>query len=351
MFAPCFYYTFLWNRLRYLWPFATGWIVGLACLARVIGDMARALVPAGHSATGIACGVFVGLFASRLEWVLDDVAQSASGIDRQQVALGIWARDHLERDARIGVNDTGAIAYFSDRTTFDVVGLTSKGEGRYWVAGEGSRFEHYERLYSTAPSRLPTHFIVYPEWMAMPSVLGDPLHEARVTDATILGGQVMRAYVSDWSKLGSGEKPWSTTGAVIDAIDVADLESEADHSYDLCNARDHEETVREGLSPSGNTVVDGGRAHRTLERFVAHLRAGSPAHGVVRLEGPAGARVRVLANDAPVASFELGEEEDGEWIERGFDLPASVTGERTRIEVRIEAGPVTTFHYWFVTPG
>ena len=32
--------------------------------------------------------------------------------------------------ALVGVNDTGAIAYFSDRSTFDVVGLTSREEAR-----------------------------------------------------------------------------------------------------------------------------------------------------------------------------------------------------------------------------
>ena len=61
MFAPCFYDTFLWNRLRYLWPFATGWFVGLACLARVAGRPARA--PSGRggaSSTPVLCGVFVG---------------------------------------------------------------------------------------------------------------------------------------------------------------------------------------------------------------------------------------------------------------------------------------------------
>src|SRR4029077_3254743 len=42
MFAPCFYYTFLWNRLRYLWPFATGWLVGLECLARAAGGLLAA---------------------------------------------------------------------------------------------------------------------------------------------------------------------------------------------------------------------------------------------------------------------------------------------------------------------
>ena len=68
------------------------------------------------------------------------------------------------------MNDTGAIAYLSNRRTFDVCGLTTAGEARYWVAGAGSRFEHYERL---GARRLPTHFIVYPNWFAIPALLGD----------------------------------------------------------------------------------------------------------------------------------------------------------------------------------
>jgi hypothetical protein len=348
MFAPCFYVTFLWNRLRYLWPFATGWIVGLACLSRLAGDLAGMLRPRWRVATGVCCGTVVGLFASKLEWVLDDVAMSASGIDRQQVALGRWARDNLAPSARIGVNDTGAIAYFSGRRTFDVVGLTTKSEGRYWVAGVASRFEHYERLGARAPTELPTHFIVYPEWMAMPEVLGSALHDATVTDASILGGRTMRAYVADWSLLGSGEKPWTPAGAVIDALDVADLESEADHDYELLGARDGEQTLLEGTSPGGETVVDGGRTGRLMERFVARLRPGSAARGILRLAGATGARLHVLVDGVPLAAIDV--DDDG-WVERAFDIPGDAARANAHVEVRVGGAPVTTFHYWFVTPG
>jgi hypothetical protein len=349
MFAPCFYYTFLWNRLRYLWPFSTGWLVGLACLARVAGDLAGAVRARWRIATPVLCGAFVGLLASKVEWVLEDVAQSASGIDRQQVALGRWAEGALPKDARIGVNDTGAIAYFGGKKTFDVVGLTTEGEARYWVAGAASRLEHYERLRATSPGKLPTHFIVYPEWMGLEMVLGDPLHEATVTDATILGGQTMRAYEADWSKLGTGEAPWTPVqGAPLDALDVADLDSEADHAYALAGARDGEEVAREGISPEGAAVVDGGRSRRTLERFVAHLRPGTGARGVVRLDAPPGIRVSVLAAGQPIATFVTTGEED--WEEQTFDVPPGAAGERTPIELRFSGG-VTTFHYWFFTPG
>jgi len=123
----------------------------------------------------------------RLGWSLDDLAGSASAIDRQQVALGRWAAGALGPASRIGVNDTGAIAYVGGHATFDVVGLTTPGEAAYWVAGSGSRLEHYERLQRSAPQHLPTHFIVYPNWMACDAVLGSELEEATVADQTILG--------------------------------------------------------------------------------------------------------------------------------------------------------------------
>ncbi len=353
IFAPCAYVTFLWNRLRYLWPFATGWIVGLACLARLAGDLAGTLRPRYRAVTGLACGMLAGLFASKLDWVLEDVGQSASGIDRQQVALGRWAKGALPADATVGVNDTGAIAYFGDRITFDIVGLTTRNEARYWVAGVASRFEHYERLHAEDPRALPTHFIVYPQWMALDVVLGRELHEATVTDSTILGGTTMRAYEADWSLLGTGERPFSDAQAPVDAIDVADLESEAAHDYALEDAREGDETVLEGESPTGEPVVDGGRTRRTVERFVAHLPAGHAARGIVRLVAPAGAALLVRVGGERLAIVQVDDAKASEpaepaWVERSFELPARLASARTVVEIQVLGGPATLFHYWFV---
>jgi hypothetical protein len=297
--------------------------------------------------TPVLCGVVAGMLASKLEWVIDDVAQSASGIDRQQATLGRWAQSSLPEGARIGVNDTGAIAYFSDRKTFDVVGLTTDREAQYWVGGVGSRLEHYERLRQAAPGKLPTHFIVYPEWMAMPSVLGEPLHEETVTDSSILGGHTMRAYVADWSMLGTGEKPWTAPpGELLDVVDVADLESEAAHGYELLGAHENEEVAREAPPPDGGPeVVDGGRTRRYWEKFVVRLRRGAPARGIVRLEGPAGTRASVSIQGRLIARFDAGNG-DG-WVEREFDSPADLAGERTQVDVRFAGGLGTLFHYWF----
>jgi hypothetical protein len=205
-------------------------------------------------------------------------------------------------------------------------------------------------LRSTDPSRLPTHFIVYPQWMGMDAVLGAPLHEATVTDSTILGGATMRAYVADWSYLGSGENPWTPigTGNIIDALDVADLESEAAHAYELLGAREGEEVAHEGVSPDGATVLDGGRTRRTVERFDAYLPQGVAVQGIVRLDGRAGTHVQVIANQRSVGTLELGDDED--WVERTFEIPPASGRGPSNLELRAEDGDITTFHYWFVIP-
>ena len=182
----------------------------------------------------------------------------------------------------------------------------------------------------------------------MDAVLGLPLHEATVTDSTILGGRTMRAYQADWSALGSGEAPWTRVAApIVDSIDVADLQSEADHGYELLGARDNEQVAHRGISPAGATIVDGGRTQRERERFVARLREGTAAHGIVRLDGPPGSRVRILANGAPIATFAVGDDED--WSEHVFDVPASAATARTQFDLQADPGPITTYHhYWFI---
>ena len=343
MFVPCAYYTFLWNRLRYLWPFATGWIIGLACLARLAGDAAGAIWPRARVVTPILCGAFAGMFFLRMDWAVEDVAQSASGIDRQQVALGRWARESLPSSARIGLNDTGAIAYFGERKTFDVVGLTTRTEGRYWVAGEGSRLEHYERLKATNPGALPTHFIVYPEWFRLEALLGEELYDATVTDASILGGATMRAYVANYDLLGSGEEPWTPMESIVDAVDVADLESEANHHYELLGARDFSEIAGAGVAPDGRTVLDGGRRERLRERFVVHLHPGERTRGIVRAAVPLPTPVRVEASGKEIGLILI---EPGGWVETAFEIPGELAKAETPIDL-VAGGELTTFHYWF----
>jgi hypothetical protein len=356
---PCTYLSFLWNRVRYVWPFAGAWFVMLACLAQAVADLARRYARTAAFTGPVVAGMFAGAMAMRLDWSIRDLAQSASAIDRQQVTLGRWAAEHLPQDARIGVNDTGAIAYFSNRPTFDVVGLTTEGEARYWVSGPGSRYEHYEKL---PRERLPTHFIVYPEWMSCPPVLGEELFRATVTDQSILGGSTMIVYEASYDTLGSGNLPVSAKvrGRLVDEIDIADLESEAAHGVDARGAWDHdnhailedapaaEEPSTEDSTalPVNGRISDGGRFQRVADRFLADLGKGKQALLVMRVGSEEQVDLDVrLAGASPGESVAV-KIPAGSWVERTVVLPAGGAPERMRIEVSARGGTFQSFHYW-----
>jgi hypothetical protein len=349
----CTYATFLWNRLRYVWPFAGGFIVLAACFTREAGDLARLAWPRLTALTPLLAGGLAASLAWRMPWALRDLAQSASAITRQQVALGRWAHDALPASARIGVNDTGAIAYLSDRATFDVVGLTTEGEARYWVAGAGSRFEHYERM---PAARRPSHFIVYPQWMACPPVLGRTLTERTVTDQSILGGVTMVAYEARWDLLGSGALPASPPDGLTlaDEIDVADLESEAAHRYALLDGWDADDLVmtHEVRAPDGGARVlaDGGRVRRARDGFRATIPDAARRELWVRLSAEEPVDVAIRANGRAIGTLTL--DADPGWVERRLAIPAEIPPGDAEIAVTAAAREPGTdarfgaFHYW-----
>lgn len=343
---PCTYASFLWNRLRYVWPFLPAVFIGAACVAREIGSVCRLFRARLVFVTPLVVGAFVGALATKLPGSLRDLAQSAHAIDGQQVQLGEWAAANLPSAARIGVNDTGAIAYFGGRRTFDVVGLTTEGEARYWNAGAGSRFEHYERL---PRERLPTHFMVYPHWMGCAPVLGRALTEATVIEQSILGGPTMIAYEARWDALDSGARPVlvAPEGRLTDELDVADLESEAAHGYALGSARDLDDRAVWLDPPEGSTaprIAEGGRFLRVRDDFVAHLDAGRAALLVMR----------VIVDEPTELVVSSGTRELGRvvlpaaaWVERSVVLPADATGPSMPLSIApATPGTFASFHYW-----
>jgi hypothetical protein len=281
----------------------------------------------------------VAFVGAKLDWATQDLATSSRAIALQQVKLGRWARRTLPRDAVIGVNDTGAIAYVSHRRTFDVVGLTTPGEARYWAYGAGSRFEHYERL---PVDELPSFFIVYPNWMAMDDVLGPKLTEATVYDQSILGGRTMNAYEARWDRLHSGALPTASRppGALRDELDVADVESEEEHGYRLGDALARHDVVDSVRLADGRTIVDGGRRERSEDRFT--MAAGPEATLVLRVTGDGPWEIAWEGGSAKQPRVV---DRGKTWRELAADLPASDEGRV--ITVRSRSGSTfSSWHYW-----
>lgn len=332
---PTTYDSFLWNRLRYLWPFAAPWLLGLTVLADQLGELAgllwRRLSALGYGVSALLIAALLSTFP----FALYDLGVSARAISLQQVSLGKWAKDTLDPRARIGVNDTGAIGYFSERAVFDVVGLTTLGEARYWSSGPGSRFEHYERLPRSA---LPTHFIVYPGWFAIPDLLGMCLAE-RTVNASILGGTTMVACVADYSKLGSGERPslladWQREP--VDTLDVADLESERSHDYAIFSG-----VQADNLVLSNGVVVDGARRNRQNDSFRLQLVPGGRL--VARLGADTPVTVSLRCDGQMITSWTVSRPD---FEDHSLRLPRNLKGGSARVEVTAGSGSFSSAHYW-----
>ena len=339
MTLPASYDSFLWNRLRYLWPFAAFWFVGAAALADGLSALARRWHAELPEIGPLLGGAFAGALAARLSFAIDDVADSAAAITNQQVALGRWVRQELPAGSRVGLNDAGAIAYFGQRETFDVVGLTTRGEARFWAAGAGSRFEHYERLEA---GQLPTHFAVYPGWFAIPPLLGRFL-TARHVEATILGGTTKVVHEADYRVLRSGHRPSLVLPPAreIDRLDVADLESEAAHGYQLLAAAAHENVV---ILEHGK--ADGARLGRTLERFWLELCPGGSL--VLRLGAQAPVSVMVTAAGRRLGTLALSGKA---WEETQLPIPPDLPAGRQPLELSAD-GRFSALHYFsFGPPG
>lgn len=351
---PASYETFLVNRVRYIWPFIMPWLIGVGIVANAVGDQVARFSRRGSLLTRHALLAVVALgLGSKLPESIDDLAESAHAISEQQVWLARWARDELPQDAVLGVNDAGALAYFSQRPTFDLVGLTTVGEARHWRAGSGSRFEHYEQLGAV---RLPTHFVVYPEWLAADLLLG-PLLQQRYVASTILGGPLMRVHQADYRFLGSAELPAIAqlsdaqrgparpTDApllqIVDELDVADLDSEQAHDYLVLPS-----TAMDNRIFITDQQADGGRSNRGHERFRLHF--GDNCSLMLRLHSDSAVDLLVQVGMTP--PFALTTPGDDSWTEPMVRLPAELCGLDQVVRVTAREGqPFSALHYWSIT--
>lgn len=339
--GPASYATLLWNRVRYLWPFAPAWFLLATTLFVELGHrLGRRVAMAGILAPALAFGLAATL-AMKLEGAIDDLATSARAIARQQVRLGRWAAEHLPPNALIGVNDTGALAYLSKRRTFDVVGLTTEGEAPYWAWGPGARFEHWEERHARGEA-LPTHLIVYRGWLAMPAIEGPFLAEATVVDQTILGGRTMTAMEADDSLLGSGEAPIGPIrGTLVGTLDVADVASERAHRYELGDARSHLCVVRVAQVNEARSLADGGRIERVEDRF--QLGERRPLRLVMRVAAEGELEVWASGKRMGIAEVVA---DGGTLDERAIDFPEGAD----EVVVRpVDPERFASFHYWWVS--
>jgi len=299
-----------WGRLAW-WAWAR--------LPRAAGAAVGVVAAAGPAAVWLAF-----LAGANLE-MASFYARNCENIYHQQVTIGRWIDANLPKDAIVGLNDAGAIAYYGRRSTVDLVGLTSAGFAPVYRSGAGCLFEHIRRL---PASKLPTDLAIYPEWFpdwTVSGIVGPERFRAHLDFNTICGGPDMMVYPATWNHVRPETAPAipDSTRAGLqlrDSLDLAWLADERRHDW----AADPEAKdvlrryVFAGLASP--PVADGGRIVRGTQRFRAALEPGRDAVLVLRTDAwyPTSLRVTVDGKPAGVWSIALSETA---WVEPRFTIP------------------------------
>jgi hypothetical protein len=283
-------------------------------------------------------------------------AQNSADIEFQQRTLARWCRANLPKEARLGVNDAGALRYDGIHPIVDFEGLVTPALTEHRRQGVASLWEALERMPAAS---LPTHLVVYPNWydaaLLRPHRL---IRQQRILRQTIAGGNPMNVYEADWSLMGSGDAPVEaditaplSARRLVDRLDVADRVNEREHGYVY---RAVEGVYQEMLElqpggPDGRSVMDGGRVISDGESFdLSGLAPGREAILVVRTRG--GFRVTVSVDGTEAGEWVEPGRGGPNWVESSFTVPGSlIRGPKARFDVRItesHTAPWSIFHYW-----
>jgi hypothetical protein len=127
-------------------------------------------------------------------------AWAVQNIDAMQVHLGRWIAAHTPPDARIALNDVGAIAYVSRREVVDVMGLVTPAIIPYRRDGEAGVLRYLERV-------RPDYLVIFPSWFPGLAAMTDrfrPVYRLRLENNTVSGGPEMVIYTTPWTRGAGG---------------------------------------------------------------------------------------------------------------------------------------------------
>jgi hypothetical protein len=316
----------------------------------------------------ISCALVVLMLPQFTSFFLA-MSDSTRDIYYQQMTFSEWVRRYTPRETRLGVNDTGAHKYLSDRYVIDLIGLTSNYMGGAYFGGWGTV---YDRLARLPEEERPTHLLIHPNVFlngideSVSQSLLAPVYSIRIQNPTITAGATEALYRIDWGyALLDASKPYLSRkdATPLDSLDVGNVGDEREHRYQpvgrLPSISEPKSIVTTAHYEEENnfSLSDSGRRHSGWEEFSVKSVAGRPLVLVSRskLNPEAEQRLLVMANGREVGLWEVRNERGGQWQEYEYTIPAEyVTGDRTLIRIDSTFDPggqgFASYHYWLYAP-
>jgi hypothetical protein len=303
--------------------------------------------------------------------VIQFYGHNCENILHQQVKVGRWIEENLPRTAVVGMNDAGAIAYYGNRSTVDLLGLTTEGFAKVYRSGIGCMFERLRRL---PPPRLPTYFAIYPEWfpyLKSSGVLGPESFRAHLGFNTICGQDDKVVYPAEWIDVIPADSvildhPEIRGAKRRDAFDLAWLEDEKRHGWKPYGYEFDETGSKWRNRPSvllrdilrqysytdrpTRPIADAGRKVFGWERFRLRVEPGKDATLIMRTDAWYPNLLTVKVDGSVAGTWTIARSETA-WVEPSFRIPGKlITRPRPEIEIRRQdpkdGSDYAPFHYW-----
>ncbi len=157
-------------------------------------------------------------------WVLE-YGRNARDIYRQHREMSFT----VAPGESIAVTDTGVLVYYPQSRALDLVGLTTAGFTRPWIAGESAVLEQLGKL---DPADRPRTLITFREWFSPLFPIGEAEYGRFLTEPTISAQRYLARYPIEWRRIEAGCRPPVGPGdGVALELNVADLQSERAAGY------------------------------------------------------------------------------------------------------------------------
>lgn len=279
-----------------------------------------------------------------------DYSWNSKNVHDIDVGMALWIDENLPEDARIGVGDAGAMRFFGNRFTYDLVGLnTASAIGRPPLEYAEEKKLDYLFVFRS---------IYFDSWH-----FADPVHTIEVDRNTILGGSQMRAYAADYESeviYADSTRPidndlLNREVSVIDIVDPGNgsaipAYSEAAHAYKLEGGGSVVE--RSFRTIQSRIINDQATTFSGSEQFTVNSVPGELLVIAKRYDAALRGTLKVFADGAEVGEWKLSDKDFFFGVD-SFDIPGTfITSNRTvlRFDVVPLPGQTTgnSFMWWIL---
>ena len=364
--------TAFWHFKRYQMPLIALFFplagIGWGFVLRRLRPRGQRLEPSRLAPLLAVFGVLIAVSVSGLLFnsfqFVSNQALNVGYVAAQPLPMARWLAANTPEDARVAVHDVGMMRYVGGRTTIDIVGLTTPGAAAYWRSGPGSVGEFIER---ERPDYIAAYgeehglglgylqrTALYAETLASYTVDLDPVNNVALAAPT------QGIYRPDWTPADRATSlrvlpeitPYLDGMALVDRVDVADIDSEAAHAYQWQNDRATGSFPTEYYQfdtvgcIADCSVMDGGRRINGEESFSLTTQPGQDLILVTRLHAADAGTFDLYANGQLVGTRVV-PPLPGSWLEVPTLIPAALVTAETRIRIVPHVGgDYMPYYHW-----